>query len=166
MRRLSTALIVLTVSVAVAGCEQLAATTTQSSARPQVRVVRVVDGDTIIVRLAGKGERVRYIGMDTPESVKPNSPVECFGKAASAENERLVGGRTVRLEFDVERRDRYGRLLAYIRLADGSMVNELLLRRGYAMTLTIPPNVRYAERFVKAQRAARAAGRGLWGRCR
>ena len=166
MRRLTTALIVLTVSVTVTGCEQLAATTTPSSSRPQVRVVRVVDGDTIIVRLAGSNERVRYIGMDTPESVKPNSPVECFGKAASAENERLVGGRTVRLEFDVERRDRYGRLLAYIRRTDGSMVNELLLRRGYAMTLTIPPNVRYAERFLKAQRAAREAGRGLWGRCR
>ena len=80
------------------------------------RVVRVVDGDTIKVRLDGSGgtERVRYIGIDTPESVKPGTPVQCFAKAASHANERLVAGRSVRLEGDVEPRDRYGRLLAYV----------------------------------------------------
>lgn len=165
MRRSSVSLAVLAISVAIIGCEQLTASTTPSGSQPQVRVTRVVDGDTIAVRLDGRTEKVRYIGMDTPETVKPNSPVECFGKAASEENKRLVDGRKVTLQFDVERRDRYDRLLAYVRLADGTMVNETLLRRGYATTLTIPPNVRYASRFRKAQREAREAGRGLWRAC-
>jgi micrococcal nuclease len=130
------------------------------------QVTRVVDGDTIKVSVDGRSERVRYIGMDTPESVKPGSPVECYGKAASELNDKLVGGRTVTLSFDVERRDRYGRLLAYVRRAsDGLFVNEELVRRGYATTLTIPPNVRYASRFQQLQREARSASRGLWGAC-
>lgn len=166
MRRSTVSLIALSISVAIVGCEQLTAATAPNGERPEVRVTRVVDGDTIVVRLEGRNERVRYIGMDTPETVKPGSPVECYGKAASAENKRLVDGRRVKLEFDVERRDRYDRLLAYVRLLDGRMVNEELVRRGYATQLTIPPNVRYATRFRKAERAARAAGRGLWDSCR
>src|SRR3954452_8889733 len=91
------------------------------------RVQRVVDGDTVV--LAG-GERVRYIGVDTPESVKPGTPVQCYAKAAGAANERLVAGRRVRLRFDAERRDRYGRLLAYVyRASDGLFVNAELVRR-------------------------------------
>src|SRR4051812_32602570 len=78
------------------------------------RVERVVDGDTIVVKLDGRSERVRYIGVDTPESVKPGVPVQCFAKAAAAENRRLVGGREVRLSYDAEARDRYGRRLAYV----------------------------------------------------
>jgi micrococcal nuclease len=127
------------------------------------RVARVVDGDTIV--LAG-GERVRYIGVDTPESVKPGTPVQCFAKAASRANARMVAGQRVRLRYDAERRDRYGRLLAYVyRERDGLFVNAELVRRGYAVTLTIPPNVAHAEDFRRLARAARAGGLGLWSAC-
>jgi micrococcal nuclease len=129
-------------------------------------VVRVVDGDTIRVRVGGREERVRYIGIDTPESVRQGTPVECFARRAAAENARLVDGRRVRLEADAEARDRYGRLLAYVfRIDDGRMVNESLVRGGYAVALTIAPNDRYAERFEHAAQEARASGRGLWGAC-
>jgi micrococcal nuclease len=123
----------------------------------------VVDGDTIV--LTG-GERVRYIGVDTPESVKPGTPVQCYAKAASHANERMVAGEPVRLRFDAERRDRYGRLLAYVyRASDGLFVNAELVRRGYAVTLTIPPNVAHAAEFAHLARSARRAGRGLWSAC-
>jgi micrococcal nuclease len=129
-------------------------------------VTRVVDGDTIHVFVDGADETVRYIGIDTPESVKPGTPVQCFAEAASAANRRLVDGRRVVLTFDAERRDRYGRLLAYVRRADdGVFVNEQLVRDGYARTLTIPPNVRYAERFATLARDARGTERGLWRAC-
>jgi micrococcal nuclease len=130
------------------------------------QVVRVVDGDTIRVRLGGAEERVRYIGVDTPETVKPGSPVQCFGKAASAFNARLVRDRRVRLKFDAERRDRYGRLLAYVyRVPDGLFVNAELVRRGYAQPLTIAPNVHHTGDFRRLARSARRAGRGLWAAC-
>jgi micrococcal nuclease len=129
-------------------------------------VVRVVDGDTIRVRLGGVEERVRYIGVDTPESVKPGTPVQCFAKAASAFNARMVAGRRVRLVPDAEARDRYGRMLAYVyREPDGLFVNAELVRRGYAHTMTIPPNVRYAARFSAMARSARTEARGLWAAC-
>jgi micrococcal nuclease len=132
----------------------------------EAAVVRVVDGDTIAVRLGGRDERVRYIGVDTPESVKPDTPVQCFAHAAADENARLVAGERVRLVRDVEARDRFGRLLAYVyRVRDGRFVNAELVRRGYARTLTIPPNVRFADRFAGLARAARVAGRGLWSAC-
>jgi micrococcal nuclease len=131
-----------------------------------VRVVRVVDGDTIVVALRGAEERVRYIGMDTPETVKPGTAVQCFGKKASAENRRLVDGRDVRLVADVEARDRYGRLLAYVyRASDGLFVNAELVRRGYATPATFPPNVRHVDEFARLARQARSAGRGLWSAC-
>jgi micrococcal nuclease len=128
------------------------------------RVARVVDGDTIHVDLGDRREKVRYIGVDTPESVKPNTPVQCYAKAASAANARLVSGRRVRLELDVEDRDRYGRLLAYV-YAGKVFVNAELVRRGFAVPLTIPPNVRHAGRFRALAREAREAGRGLWAAC-
>jgi micrococcal nuclease len=125
-----------------------------------------VDGDTIHVRLGGADEAVRYIGIDTPESVRPDTPVQCFAHAASAANRRLVAGARVRLAYDAERRDRYGRLLAYVfRARDGTFVNAELVRRGYARTLTIAPNVRWARRFARLASAARARGRGLWRAC-
>jgi micrococcal nuclease len=130
------------------------------------RVVRVTDGDTIRVALPGRVERVRYIGVDTPESVKPDTPVQCYARRAAAANARLMGGERVRLVLDVEPRDRFGRLLAYVyRVRDGLFVNDALVRGGFARTLTIPPNVRFAERFAALARRARRAGRGLWSAC-
>lgn len=130
------------------------------------RVERVVDGDTIKVRLGGRRETIRYIGVDTPETKKPGTPVQCFGKAASAENERLVEGEAVRLVVGEEERDRYGRLLAYVyRARDGLFVNERLVEGGFARTLTIRPNDRYERTFTAAQARASAARAGLWGRC-
>ncbi len=131
------------------------------------RVVRVVDGDTIQVELDGRREKVRYIGVDTPESVKPGTPVQCFAKRASAFNHHLVAGERVRLVPDAEARDRYGRLLAYVyRASDGLFVNAALVRHGYAHTMTIPPNVAHAGEFHRLASAAHHAGRGLWSACR
>jgi micrococcal nuclease len=124
-------------------------------------VVRVVDGDTIYVQLADRVEKIRYIGVNTPEIHHPIKGEEPGGREAAAMNRRLVGGRPVRLELDVRSRDRYGRLLAYVWLGD-TMVNAELVRRGYAQVMTVPPNVRYQDLFVKLQREARDAGRGLW----
>jgi micrococcal nuclease len=129
-------------------------------------VVRVVDGDTIRVHLGDRTERVRYIGIDTPESVKPGTPVQCYAERASQANAALVAGRRVRLVADAERRDRYGRLLAYVyREPDGAFVNAALVRDGYARTLTIPPNVAHAGDFSRLAGQARQAGRGLWRAC-
>lgn len=128
-------------------------------------VTRVVDGDTIEARIDGRLEDVRYIGVDTPETVKPGTPVQCFGPRASAFNHRLVEGRQVRLVFGVERRDVYGRLLAYVYL-DRRLVNATLVRRGLARSLTIPPNDRLAPLFRHLELRAAKGGRGLWGACR
>jgi micrococcal nuclease len=127
-------------------------------------VTRVVDGDTVEARIGGESEDVRYIGIDTPETVKPGEPVQCYGPQAGAANRRLVEGRTVRLVFDRERRDVYGRLLAYVYAGD-TFVNAQLVRGGYARVLTIPPNVAHAGLFRRVARAAGIAGRGLWGSC-
>jgi micrococcal nuclease len=132
------------------------------------RVTRVVDGDTVTVRLAHEGtETVRYIGVDTPESVKPDTPVQCFAKPASAFNRGLVEGQPVRLRVGREARDRYGRLLAYVFVIGDPpvFVNAELVRRGFARTLEFPPNTDRAELFAALERSARAAGRGLWSAC-
>lgn len=128
-------------------------------------VTKVVDGDTIQVKIAGKKYTVRYIGMDTPETVKPGTPVQCFGKEASAFNRKLVNGKKVRLVKDVSETDKYGRLLRYVYLADGRMVNEELLKGGYAQVSTYPPDVLHVDQFLELQRAAREAGAGLWSKC-
>jgi micrococcal nuclease len=127
-------------------------------------VVRAVDGDTIEVRIGGRLEDVRYIGVDTPETVKPDTPVQCFGPRASSFNHHLVEGQWVRLVFGVERRDIYGRLLAYVHLGR-RFVNASLVRRGLARSLTIPPNDRFAPLFRRLELRAARAGRGLWGKC-
>lgn len=124
-------------------------------------VVRVVDGDTIYVQLGDRIEKIRYIGVNTPEIHHPTKGEEPGGREAAAVNRRLVGGRHVRLELDVRMRDRYGRLLAYVWVGD-TMVNAELVRQGYAQVMTVPPNVRYQDLFVKLQREAREANRGLW----
>jgi micrococcal nuclease len=127
-------------------------------------VSRVIDGDTVEVRIGGREDEVRYIGIDTPETVKPGTPIQCFGPQSSAFNHRLVEGRTVRLVFDRERRDVYGRLLAYVYVGR-EFVNARLVRLGYARTLTISPNVAHAGLFHRLAQAAGRAGRGLWGAC-
>jgi micrococcal nuclease len=124
-------------------------------------VVRVVDGDTIHVRLGERLEKVRYIGVDTPELHHPTRGQEPGGRTAAAVNGLLVSGRRVRLELDAQSRDRFGRLLAYV-WVDATMVNAELVRRGVAQVMTVPPNVRYQALFVRLQREAREAGRGLW----
>ena len=129
-------------------------------------VVRTVDGDTVWVRLASGVEKVRYIGIDTPEVHHPTRGEEPGGRAATEINRGLVGDRPVRLEPDVQLRDRHGRLLAYVwvRRADGVevMANAELLRLGYAQVMTVPPNVRHAEMFRKLATEAREHHRGLW----
>lgn len=131
------------------------------------RVVRVVDGDTVRVRLRSGTETVRYIGVDTPESVKPGAPVECFGRQASAFNRRLVAGRRVRLRFGPERRDRYGRLLAYVYLGPRGRrsVNAALVAKGYGTVITIPPNTEHTARFGRLERRARRRELGIWRAC-
>ena len=123
-------------------------------------VTRAVDGDTVV--LTG-GERVRYIGVDTPELHHPHKPVQAYAREAMEFNRRLVENKQVRLEYDVDRRDKYGRLLAYVYLPEGTFVNAELVCQGYAHTLTIPPNVKFAKLFLQCQKEARENRRGLWG---
>ncbi|MBO8128135.1 MAG: thermonuclease family protein [Peptococcaceae bacterium] len=139
------------------------------------KVTRVIDGDTAYVLLnGGREEKVRFIGVDTPETNHPQIGEEPYGPEAKAYTKAKLEGRTVYLELDVEERDRYGRLLAYVWTdkpsGEGSeaevrakMFNAGLLINGYAQTLTVPPNVKYVDFFTQFQREAREAGRGLWG---
>jgi len=129
-----------------------------------VRVTRVIDGDTVeICCLEGRPEKVRYIGVNTPETNHPSKGVEEYGHEAKEANRRLVAGKAVRLELDVDPRDRYGRLLAYVYLEDGTFVNAWLVEQGFAQVMTVPPNVKYQELLLKLQRGARDRGKGLWG---
>lgn len=128
-------------------------------------VLRAVDGDTIEARIDGRLEDVRYIGVDTPETVKPGTPVQCFGHRASDFNRHLVDGRRLRLVFGAERRDVYGRLLAYAYIGH-RLVNAELVRRGLARTLEIAPNTQHSALFRRLELAAARAGRGLWSGCR
>ncbi len=134
---------------------------------PNAVVQRVVDGDTLAVETGGVEERVRLIGIDTPESVKAGTEVECYGKEASARTaELLPAGTEVVLERDVQARDRYDRLLAYAyRASDGLFVNEAIVTEGYGQPAEYPPNTAHSARLALAGRQARGAGRGLWGAC-
>lgn len=129
------------------------------------RVVRVIDGDTI--ELEG-GRKVRYIGIDTPETVDPRKTVQCFGKEAAEKNREWVLGKEVRLEKDISEVDRYGRLLRYVFVRIGEtkmMVNEGLVREGFAKSSSYPPDIKYQERLRIAEEEAREVGRGLWEAC-
>lgn len=130
-------------------------------------VIRVVDGDTVVVDIGGAEESVRLIGIDTPETVAPNRPVECFGAEASRRlGELLPVGTEVRLERDVEPRDRYDRLLAYVfRSDDGLFLNHVQVSEGFAEAREYPPNTARRTELDGAERAARAAGAGLWAAC-
>ena len=194
MRRASLAVVVATIAIAVSGCAStaspgptnapavaLADPTVRPTATPwatvkpafgptgpteTVGVVRIVDGDTIVVSLAGKDVKVRYIGMDTPEDVKPDSPVQPMSREAAAANTRLVGGRTVVMEKDISETDQYGRLLRYVWLHQSStwtLVNLELVRLGYATALRYPPDVKYADLFDSAQSGAESSLLGIWG---
>ena len=127
-------------------------------------VTRVVDGDTIHVDLDGVDTTIRLIGIDTPEREGPYTHEECFGREASGYTERALAGREIQLEFDVERTDRYDRTLAYVWL-DDHLFDERIVADGFAVVATFPPNVKYVDRLLAAQRAARDGGRGLWGMC-
>lgn len=125
------------------------------------RVVRVIDGDTIEIE---GGEKVRYIGIDTPETVDPRKSVQCFGLEASNKNKELIGGKMVRLEKDITDRDKYNRILRYVWVG-GVFVNLELIKQGFAYSYSYPPDVKYQDQFIKAQQEAREAERGLWSVC-
>ena len=134
-----------------------------------VKVSRVIDGDTI--ELDDK-QKVRYIGIDTPELHDPKKPVQCFAKEAMEVNKKLVEGKQVRLEKDVSEKDKYGRLLRFVYLNDnpatssGIFVNDYLVRQGFAFAATFPPDVKFSQQFLEAEREARQNNRGLWKKCK
>ena len=168
-RRLAAALALL----ALAGCRSTTtgrvggAATAGAVLAANAVVVHIDDGDTIDVRIGGTTERVRLIGIDTPETKKPNTPVQCFGPEASGFTTAFLPiGTEVRLERDTEPRDPYRRLLAYVyRAADGAWLNLELARRGYARQLSIAPNTGHADELGAAVDRARLARVGLWGAC-
>lgn len=126
-------------------------------------VIKVIDGDTIEL---DNEEKVRYIGIDTPETVDPWRGVGCFGKEASDINKSLVADKRVILVKDVSNRDKYGRLLRYVYLEEGNiLVNEYLVKQGFAKAYTYPPDVKFSDLFIQAEKEARENKRGLWGKC-
>lgn len=126
------------------------------------RVIRIIDGDTIVVNNGSKNEKVRFIGINTPETVDPKSPIERYGKEASAFTRRMLEGKKVRLEYDIQQRDKYLRLLAYVYLENGQMFNRMLVEEGYAQAMTVPPNIKYQQDFIRLERKARENNKGLW----
>ena len=135
-----------------------------AAATETVTVQRVVDGDTFIAVAGTRRFRVRLIGVDTPETVKPATPIQCFGPEASAYAHRTLTGEQVTLAYDVDRYDRYGRTLAYVYVGS-TFFNLDLIQRGYAVVLTVPPDVAHVEQLVAAQKRARTAHIGLWLAC-
>lgn len=135
----------------------------------EVLVARVIDGDTIEVQTSMDILTVRYIGIDTPETVDPRRPAQCFGRQASNENKKLVEGKRVILAKDVSETDKYGRLLryVYVKLENGELlfVNDYLIRQGFAKVSTFPPDVKYSQSFLEAEREARENRMGLWNSC-
>jgi micrococcal nuclease len=132
-------------------------------------VIRVVDGDTLVVDIDGKNETVRLIGINSPEVNDPRKPVECFGREASNKAKEILTGKKVRLEIDSTQgdRDKYGRLLRYVFLEDGTNFNQLMIEQGYAFEYTYHFPYRYQKEFKQAQKKAEEEGKGLWeeGRC-
>ena len=147
--------------------DQITPSSTPTALTANATLIRVVDGDTVDAMVGSTRERIRLIGIDTPETKKEHVPVQCYGPEASAFTASLLPrGESLYLERDVVGRDDYGRLLAYVyRARDGVFVNAELVRQGYARLLTIPPNVAHATEFVAASADANRASRGLWGAC-
>lgn len=162
MLRLRVGALVVLTAAALLGWQSMSARDDERS--KGWSVVEVLDGDTIGVIRDGVRETVRLLGVDTPETRHPDRPVECFGPEASAFTTERLLGRTVELETDVERRDVYDRLLAYV-WAAGARFNDELVRSGHARLLVISPNDRHGRALLRAELDARAAGRGLWGAC-
>lgn len=133
----------------------------KAASEAAIIVVKVIDGDTIEVE---EKKKVRYIGINTPELHDPRKKVECFGKEAAIMNSDLVEGKEVRLEKDVSDTDRYGRLLRYVYIGD-LFVNDYLVRQGYALASSYPPDIKYAQQFRAAELEARENNRGLWSNC-
>lgn len=129
--------------------------------RERVKVERIVDGDTFEVTMKGKKEKVRLIGVDTPETKKPNTPVMFYGKEASAYTKKRLEKETVELEFDVDKKDQYDRLLVYVWIGE-ELFNRTLVQEGYARIATYPPNVKYVDAFKTDQETARNKKKGLW----
>lgn len=138
--------------------EKLSPPSLGSQERERVKVARVIDGDTIELE---DGRRVRYIGIDTPETVNSQKPVQCYGKEAYLENKKLVEGKEIEMEKDISEADHYGRLLRYV-WAEGIFVNEFLVREGFAHAVTFAPDVKYQELFWEAERKAREESKGFW----
>ncbi len=143
----------------------------KTSTNQSIKVVRVIDGDTIEIE---GGQKVRYIGIDTPELVDPRKPVQCFAQEASLKNKELIEGKTIELEKDISETDKYGRLLRYVYLpaeasakagVDGVFVNDYLVREGFAHASSYPPDIKYQEQFSQAEQEAQEFNRGLWGKC-
>ncbi len=147
----------LTITATASASPQIA--TASATNLEQALVSKVVDGDTIQL---SDGRKVRYIGIDTPETVHPTKAVGCYGQEASTKNKELVLGKTVALEKDVSDTDRYGRLLRYV-YSDGVMINDLLVKEGYARVSTYPPDVKYQAIFSESEKIAREQKLGLWG---
>lgn len=132
-------------------------------AKPQkAHVARVIDGDTIEIE---GGKKIRYIGIDTPETKHPQKGMECYGEEAYLKNKELVEGRDIEIEKDVSETDKFGRLLRYI-YVDNIFVNEYLVKEGFASVSTFPPDIKYVDLFLKAQTEAREKNLGLWNKCR
>ncbi len=131
-------------------------------------VIEVIDGDTVDLSIAGHRQRVRLIGIDTPETKHPSKPVQCFGPEATAFTKSLLlRGAEIRIERDTEARDTYDRLLVYLyRTSDNMFINLELVLQGYARVLTIEPNIAYIDKFVAASRDAHSNNRGMWHACR
>ena len=167
LRRLAATVLILAAAVLLGACGDGSIGAPGDAVEANAEVVRAVDGDTLVVRADGVEERVRLIGINTPESVKPGTPVMCFGKEASKHlGDMLSEGTAIRLVRDVEARDRYDRLLAYVyRASDGTFVNLAMVTDGYADQYTFPPNVAHVDEFRTAATAARDGGVGLWSAC-
>ncbi len=129
--------------------------------KQKVKVIRIVDGDTI--EIEGK-QKVRYIGVNAPELHDPRRPIECYGQTAADENKRLVEGKEVYIQRDISETDKYKRLLRYLWIGD-IFVNDYLVRQGFAQVSTFPPDVRYQQQFLEAQKEAIEKDRGLWKKC-
>lgn len=164
--RSACALVVLAIlTAACASASARKSPTGEAAGGLRAPVTKITDGDTIHVTYQGHDERVRLIGIDTPEVPWYGGPGECFGVEAGLFARDKLSGRSVRLAFDIDRRDRYGRLLAYVYL-DRELFNLTLVRLGYAQADPVPPDTRLAQQFSRAEADARAAGRGLWSACR